>query len=353
MNNVKFHSPSREEVYRALNPRDLELVILPTEDCNFRCTYCYEDHVRGRMSQDTINGIKRLIESRLDDLKFLRISWFGGEPLSVKDIVFEVGEYAYRRCREHGVEFAGDVTTNGYTLTVPVMKQLAAASHKQFFVSLAGFGADHDRLRPLASGKGSFERIWENLTALRDSDIDFNISLRLHFGPDVSICEALCRQVNEQFGDDSRFQASLQRIADLGGENTGKFATVSAEDARAVIWRLASLMPDVCVSDLYPRKSPICCAAKPNSMVIRTDGQLGRCLAHLNDPRNFVGRLAVDGRMEIDGQSLQPWFKGFDELDGRMLSCPVVSIPSDLWAQNAQMQPFPIDVVAGAARGVR
>jgi len=36
---------SRQLLERSLSPRHQELILLPTEKCNFRCTYCYEDFV--------------------------------------------------------------------------------------------------------------------------------------------------------------------------------------------------------------------------------------------------------------------------------------------------------------------
>ena len=70
-----------EILYDALADDKLELTLFPTEHCNFRCTYCYEDFSIGRMTPEIVNAVKRLIEIRSDDLHDLYISWFGGEPL--------------------------------------------------------------------------------------------------------------------------------------------------------------------------------------------------------------------------------------------------------------------------------
>ncbi|HVR96858.1 MAG TPA: radical SAM protein [Thermoanaerobaculia bacterium] len=59
----------------------LELILMPSEDCNFRCTYCYEDFARGTMIPDVREGIKNLVRKRIKKLNRLHISWFGGEPL--------------------------------------------------------------------------------------------------------------------------------------------------------------------------------------------------------------------------------------------------------------------------------
>ena len=43
----------------------LHLVILPTEDCNFRCPYCYEEHRKSVINRETINSIYKYIEKEL------------------------------------------------------------------------------------------------------------------------------------------------------------------------------------------------------------------------------------------------------------------------------------------------
>jgi uncharacterized protein len=74
--------------------RYLKLTILPTEKCNFRCEYCYEDFTHGRMSPSTITGIKNSMEMRAPTLSVLEISWFGGEPLLASDIVINISKFA-------------------------------------------------------------------------------------------------------------------------------------------------------------------------------------------------------------------------------------------------------------------
>ena len=66
---------------QALSSTSLHLVVLPTEACNFRCFYCYEDFKLARMREDVVRGLERLLEARAPSLEHLSISWFGGEPL--------------------------------------------------------------------------------------------------------------------------------------------------------------------------------------------------------------------------------------------------------------------------------
>ncbi|MFF7227919.1 hypothetical protein [Streptomyces sioyaensis] len=65
---VREEAAFEEELVAALTDRTLHLIILPTEQCNFRCTYCYEDFSVGRMGPETVQGVKRLLDRRLDGL---------------------------------------------------------------------------------------------------------------------------------------------------------------------------------------------------------------------------------------------------------------------------------------------
>lgn len=316
--------PTRNDLALALDPRALYLMVLPTENCNFRCTYCYEDHVPGKMRPEVVAGIRKLIDRRLEDISILQLSWFGGEPLLAKEVVFEICEFAHRRCRERGVEFLiGSMTTNGYFLSVPVMERLSAANQKHFHISLDGYGVVHNRTRPLASGKGTFERIWNNLKLLRHSQLDFDILLRLHFGMvDIVESEALCRALNTEFGGDQRFRVLPQRIADLGGENSGKLNPLPVDEAMQVSRHLVSLMPDIPGPNVDTAEEGICYAAQPNHLLIRPDGRIGKCAVNLRDPRNTVGHIDGDGHLHVDNQRLQPWLHGYRDLDPDLLTCP-------------------------------
>ena len=63
------------------------LILMPTEQCNLRCTYCYEDFRHRHMEPRVVTGVKRFLSKRAPKLDLLRIDWFGGEPLLARPIV--------------------------------------------------------------------------------------------------------------------------------------------------------------------------------------------------------------------------------------------------------------------------
>ncbi|HET6762216.1 MAG TPA: hypothetical protein VFH27_01060, partial [Longimicrobiaceae bacterium] len=42
----------------------LQLILLASEDCNFRCVYCYEKFKHGTMAPEVRLGVRRLVEQR-------------------------------------------------------------------------------------------------------------------------------------------------------------------------------------------------------------------------------------------------------------------------------------------------
>jgi uncharacterized protein len=104
------------QIAAAISSRAQELILLPTEKCNFRCEYCYEDFELGKMSESIQLAIERFVERRIDGLDQLTFSWFGGEPLVAKDVVLRLSAYAKKLCDQRSVRFLGGMTTNAYLL---------------------------------------------------------------------------------------------------------------------------------------------------------------------------------------------------------------------------------------------
>ena len=201
----------------------LELTILPTERCNFRCVYCYENYQKGRMSQEMVNAIKNLIYKRCKEGKEIKlgISWFGGEPLLTKDIVYEVSGYATALSHEYpNFHYEGGMTTNGYLLDIDTLSKLTEFGVKRYQISLDGPQEIHDKSRIRANGKGTFARIWSNLLAIRDSSLPVSIMLRLHFTPDtINLLDPLIENIRKEFIQDKRFSFLFKPIGRFGGDN--------------------------------------------------------------------------------------------------------------------------------------
>lgn len=311
-----------------VSDKTLSLIIMPTEACNFRCTYCYEDFSIGRMPLRVTAGIKALLDRRAPDLDHLEINFFGGEPLVAKNIVLDLATHAATLAAAYPhLSYDAGATTNGYLLTPDTLSQLAAVGVRRYQISLDGPRDVHNRSRVRADGRGTFDRIWENLIALRDSAQDVSVLLRIHFDATTfALMDELIESVKREFLPDARFSIFFHPIERLGGPNDSAIGLLesSAENAALTMLKRKLYGPDT----IEPEDEPfVCYAARPNSLLIRADGRIGKCTVALYDERNHIGHLRPDGTLDIMNRRLTPWLRGLPTLDSAVLECPLRNLP--------------------------
>ena len=142
-------------------PHGVGLTICPTMGCNFDCPYCFEDHGRGKMSEEVQDDVVALTERMLDasDIKNLHVTWFGGEPLLAPGVIASLSKRLMALVEERGGGYDAGITTNGYLLTQDVVDMLERYKVSSMQVTIDGLGPTHDATRRLAGGGPTFERI--------------------------------------------------------------------------------------------------------------------------------------------------------------------------------------------------
>jgi len=311
-------------ILKSLDNRRLRLILLPTEKCNFRCTYCYETFELGQMQAGVIQGVKNLLAKRADELSTLEIDWFGGEPLLGMRTIENISLYILHLRHQYGFDFRSSMTTNAYLLKPALLTQLVNLGVKNYQVTLDGYGEFHDRTRQRKNRKGSFATIWQNLLAARNLDLDYRIMLRVHFSPaNLEELPLLVDRIKEEFGNDKRFHVFFKAIGHYGGSNdanVASFGRKSAEKYQGML--LERLGQTVQGSALERDQLYVCYASEPNSLVIRPNGKIAKCTVAFDDERNDVGVIREDGSLSFYTERLQLWFKGLHSQDKRDLACP-------------------------------
>jgi uncharacterized protein len=319
---------SARRLGQLLSNEALHLVVMPTEACNFRCFYCYEDFLVGRMPPKVVRGLERLLETRAPSLDHLTISWFGGEPLLERDLVLGLLEHVARlRARHPRLALESDITTNAWHLDRPLFERMLALGVATWQISFDGPKEIHDRRRKRADGRGTFDRIWSNVRALREVEGEFEIRLRVHV--DRENREHLPRfldQCREAFGEDPRFRMFLRPLSRLGGPNDARIAILAEEESDALACARAQAEERGLGLLAFEKEGEICHAAWGNSFVVRADGRLSKCTVALAHPQNDIGRLLEDGTLEIDAPKTRPWMRGL--VSGRELEllCPMIGL---------------------------
>jgi uncharacterized protein len=298
---------------------------MPTERCNFRCSYCYEDFAIGRMRPETVIAVKRLVDRRLGDLRSLSVSWFGGEPMLAGAIVEDISGHIARAAAAspNSFHYVGDMTTNGYLLDTSKVERLALLGIRHFQISLDGPETLHDQTRRRADGKGTFQKIWHNLLAIRDGSAPVDVLLRIHLTPgNLPLMPGFLSEIRQTFLSDPRFKVLLKPIERLGGRNDSTMDIVPESAQARVIHELEKILVDGVEGEAVFSAPEICYASRPNSLVIRADGRVGKCTVALADARNTIGQLLHDGSLQIDTMRLGAWLRGWATNDLEALACP-------------------------------
>ena len=210
------------------------LVLMLTYSCNLACRYCYEDREEGcvppgdgqrwpsaaagrdapgsiaaagrgtprEMSLGSLrSGVAYLLDhdgqgrpsaeagreapgsvaSAAGANGKVSVTFFGGEPLLRFPLIRTAVGEARRMARERGKEISFSITTNGTLLTREIAGFLKENGISVCF-SIDGPREIHDRNRPYASGRGSYEDVVRGLSFLRENGNGFPVAARVTLG---------------------------------------------------------------------------------------------------------------------------------------------------------------------------
>lgn len=261
----------------------LSLILFPTEQCNFRCSYCYEDFIVGEMNEKVKKSIISIVKQLLPDYRTLHISWFGGEPLLAKNIIQELSEEFIAICKKMKKTYFSSITTNGYLLDVKTMLELIKYHVFTYQITLDGDQATHDKSRVLANGGGTFNTIINNLTMIKDQVKTSVIKIIIRINATEIIDKVNVLPLYDLFHLDKRFVFDIQRVFEIDKDD---------EQKRSHFLELMDNCGHYTHSNLVSDNT-ICYAAKNNTMIVRADGTLGKCTVHLHDDSNNFGNITT------------------------------------------------------------
>ncbi|MEF2968168.1 radical SAM protein [Paenibacillus sp. M1] len=316
-------------LHQSIHAQDtMHLVLLVTEACNFRCNYCYEYFPRASMRQEVIEGLEAYVRDRAKSLNHLTISWHGGEPLLVPHIIERLSRSFMASCEQSGAGYSAEMSTNGYYLTRERFEQMLDLNVGRFMVTLDGEGETHDARRGLNGGGGTYRTIVDNLLSLKQVDRPFEINLRVNF--DNSNLEAVAEFIpvlRDLFADDPRFKVYFRPVGCMGGENDLNLPVCDERTKDAKIWEFneqaiqAGLTVSSFISDILLPTGAVCYAAKPNSLIVGSDGRLYKCSVALEQDNNRLGWIHPDGTLDLDYDKLALWTTSGEETDEKCQAC--------------------------------
>lgn len=161
--------------------KSISFLIKPASSaCNMRCCYCFYADVakrraipcHGVMTENVMQALVRQALAVGEDAD-ITFAFQGGEPTLAGLSYYEAFiAYVEEHRRHQRVHYA--LQTNGLLLD----EAWASFFHEHRFligVSLDGYAAVHDALRPDAMSKGTYARVMRGIQLLRQHQVEFNI----------------------------------------------------------------------------------------------------------------------------------------------------------------------------------
>ena len=306
----------RLEFYRNVSKYDTTnfgLTIAPTLDCNFRCKYCFETHPKGKMSAETQVALVAFVESRLERAKNFSVTWYGGEPLLAKEIIWSLSEKFLELCEKFAVNCDAFIVTNASLLDDADVEQFKRYRINGAQITIDGVKEVHDSRRRCVTGESTFDRLVDRVNLLLDNGL--TVIVRINVDKDNiarvdELLDTLAARINLRedlkidFGQVSPFTDICKSVEGDCYDNA-QFADVMLPLYEKVSQR------GFTVNKMAVYPSPrvnFCCADYANSFVVDKDGELYRCWNHVQNSASSCGNVR-DGDDFSPGTNYLSWIQ--------------------------------------------
>lgn len=305
---------ARLEFFRNLAKYDATsfgLTIAPTLDCNFRCKYCFETHPKGFMSAETQAALVKFVENRLDTAKSFSVTWYGGEPLLAKDIIYSLSEKFLEICATKNVDYDAFIITNA-----SLMDDADVENFKRYKISGAQITIDgpreiHDARRKNITGESTFDKLINNVNALLNNDL--TAIVRINIDKDnLSRVDELLENLREKipryenlnidFGQVTAFTDICRSIESdcYGNEQFADIMLPLYDKVEAAGFRMNKM-------SAYPSpRTNFCCTDYVSSFVVDNHGALYRCWNHVGNAKKSCGNVNEPESLKL-GENYLSW----------------------------------------------
>ena len=310
-----------------LQKRNFHIIVNPTLDCNLRCWYCYESHIKdSRLTPDVLEGICHCIEIKYleDNIETLQLSLFGGEPLLAKDEVNQLLHFAEDFCKEHQIKLSVDITTNGTLFSSQFLSTLVNLD-VAFQITLDGERQKHDSVRcTKGNAKGTYDTITKNILKVLSMLPNARIRLRINYDAQtLNHIDDLLSFVGTL--DRGRVTISMHKVWQV---NTKE---IDEDKLLDFLFAIKGLGFYVDVQG-YPINANACYADCLNSCVVNYNGDVYKCTARSFDTQDRCGYLTPQGIIVWDYDKLKEYC--FCSIPTRCKVCKLLPICSGICSQQ-------------------
>lgn len=167
------------------------IMIIVTNGCNFRCSYCVQEHESMALSDTSAEKIVSLIGCRAKTVKRVKITWFGGEPLLQYTRIKEIMEKVIEICECNHCNVEAGIISNGYLLSQDMISELKSLHVTMLQITLDGDRISHNERRFLANGEGTYDVVLNHILMVAEAGIPLILRINVDKNNIEKACEVL------------------------------------------------------------------------------------------------------------------------------------------------------------------
>lgn len=281
------------------------LIIAPTLACNFACSYCFEQSEKSQsrkseqnafmpdsVKQDLLSYVEKTVKTGKD----IFVTWYGGEPLLAKDIIFDLSQKIIALTEENNVEYSAGMVTNGYLLSEnpDIVQNLKGSRIKFIHVTLDGPREVHDSRRMLKGSNGpTFDRILDGVRLLKTNDIETYIRVNIDRSNIENISSLLDVLKENNLSDVFIYLGHV--IPYTAGCKSYESSCMLTEEFSKInqeFYKNLNLMGfQAGRKSYYPRFARACDANRTNAFVLDPDGDMYKCWTEIGNKTASIGKI--------------------------------------------------------------
>ena len=278
-----------------LSERWRQFTILPTQKCNARCFYCFENDVnRIKMDKSILEQLPIFILDNLSGVETFNLDWFGGEPLLeyqlICDIISEIAGHTT-------IPFTSSITTNATLFDEERINTAINIWHlNRASITIDGLHEEHNHRKGVLGLSDAFSQTISNIRYLISQGVLVNLRVHIdkkNFHELDNILQYLMEfrgnRLFHLYVDKLFMPLQVRKHSD-----TDRYFQETDEKIfyeQMMISMVKYGFVDSYADFLACRRETSCIATRKDALLINCDGRLYNCVQEFYDTRNSIGSI--------------------------------------------------------------
>lgn len=314
-----------------------QFIFMPTYDCNLRCAYCFQDHMRSDPAQ---HALLRTMSFATVDRIFAAmpaieaLHGFGGERRAPRSIGLFGGEPLLRQSRPVIEHIMACASAAGGARFWAVSNATELDAYEDLLgpegigvvqITLDGPPDEHDRRRVYPDGSGSFDRIAANISMALARGTQVQVRVNVDRDNVASLPQIARAAADKRWTDAPGFSLYTAPINAVNGSTAPSttFNTLQLKERMVELREShpemrAFAVPDerlrqnahrlfLAKADPTPLMKSAFCSAHDRMYIFDAFADIYACWERTGDAKVRVGRILSDGGIESNSPVLKQW----------------------------------------------